>query len=80
MDAALLERLADTTGGQFYRAEAPEALETGLNAILDDLETTSMEDVTSVLEIELYGRFVLAALFLLGLEALLAWVVARRFP
>lgn len=80
VDAALLERLAQTTGGQFYRAEAPEALETGLNAILDDLETTSMEDVTSVLEIELYGRFVFAALLLLGLEALLAWVVARRFP
>lgn len=80
VDPDLLQRIAETTGGSFYRAEQPEELETGLNAILDDLETSAMEDVSSVLEIELYGYFAALALALLGLEALLAWLLARRFP
>lgn len=80
VDPELLRRIAEQTGGSFYRAAEPEQLETGLSAILDDLETSAMEDVSSVLEREVFTWFVGAALALLGLEALLAWVVARRFP
>ena len=80
VDPALLQRIAETTGGSFYRAAEPEELETGLNAILDELETTQMQDVSSVLEIELYGWFAAVALALLLLEGLLAWLLARRFP
>lgn len=80
VDPELLRRIAETTGGSFYRAAEPEELETGLNAILDDLETSAMEDVSSVLEREIFAWFALAALGLLTLEAALAWLLARRFP
>ena len=80
VDPELLQRIAEQTGGSFYRATQPEELESGLNAILDDLETSAMEDVSSVLEKEIFAWFAAAALGLLALEALLAWVVARRFP
>lgn len=80
VDPDLLERIAETTGGSFYRATEPEQLEVGLNQILDELETTQMQDVSSVLELELYGYFAGGALALLLLEALIAWLLARRFP
>ena len=80
VDAALLSEIAEATGGHFYRAAEPEELEVGLNAILDDLETTAMDDVASVSEVELYYWFALVALLALLFEGVLAWAVARRFP
>ena len=80
VDPELLRRLAEETGGSFYRAAQPEELEQGLNEILDDLERSSMTDVASVLERELYGWFALAGLALLLLEALTSWLLVRRFP
>ncbi|MFT6396441.1 MAG: Ca-activated chloride channel family protein [Bradymonadia bacterium] len=80
VDPALLQRVAEQTGGSFYRATQPEELEQGLNAILDDLERTSMSDVASVLEQELFAQFVLVGLALMLAEALLSWLLVRRFP
>jgi Ca-activated chloride channel family protein len=80
VDPALLQRLAEETGGSFYRAAQPEQLEQGLNEILDDLERSAMTDVASVLERELYGSFALVGLALIFAEALLSWLLVRRFP
>lgn len=80
VDPELLRRLAEETGGSFYRAAQPEELEQGLNEILDDLERSSMTDVASVLERELFGWFALAGLALILLEALTSWLLVRRFP
>lgn len=80
VDPELLRRLAEETGGSFYRAAQPEELEQGLNAILDDLERSAMTDVASVLERELFGIFALIGLGLIVAEALLAWLLVRRFP
>ncbi len=80
IDAELLESIATTTDGTFYRAEQPEQLETGLNDILDRLERTQLRDVASVQEKELFGLVALAALIALSLEFLIALLLARRFP
>ena len=80
VDPELLQRLADYTNGQFTRAQDAQALEQGLNAILDQLTTTAMTDVASVRETELFPLFSFFALLCLGLEALLSLVLIRRFP
>ncbi len=67
VDPDLLTDIAELTGGRFYRAAAPDELERDLNEILDELERTQMEDVSSVLEVELFGAFALACVLLLGL-------------
>lgn len=80
VDPELLQEIAERTGGSFYRAEQPEQLERDLNSILDELERTQMEDVSSVLERELFALFCIAALMLLLLDAFLSWLVIRRLP
>ena len=80
VDPELLRRLAEETGGSFYRAAEPQELEQGLNEILDDLERSAMTDVASVLERELFATFALIGLGLILSEALLAWLLVRRFP
>ena len=79
VDPALLQQLADTTGGRFYRAAQPEELERDLNAILDDLETTVMQDVSSTQRLDVFGPWLLAALALLLAESLVRWGFARRY-
>lgn len=80
VDPDLLAQMAEATGGAFYRAEEPEELERDLNDILDRLERSQMNDVSSVLEQELYDRFVALALLLFALEALLRFAYVRRLP
>jgi Ca-activated chloride channel family protein len=80
VDPELLQEIAERTGGSFYRAEQPEQLERDLNSILDELERTQREDVSSVLERELFALFCIAALMLLLLDAFLSWLVIRRLP
>jgi Ca-activated chloride channel family protein len=80
IDPELLRNIAELTGGAFYWAEQPEQLERDLNAILDRLETSMMQDLSSVRRKELGANWVLPALLLLALEALLAFVLVRRFP
>ena len=78
VDPELLAEMAEATGGAFYRAEQPAELERDLNDILDRLERSQMNDVSSVLERELFDRFVLLALLLLSLEAALRFGYVRR--
>ena len=80
VDPELLNQIAITTGGSFFRAENPEDLKDNLNQILDGLETTSLRDVASVRKTELFFFFTGFSLFMLVGEALFAFVLIRRFP
>ena len=80
VDPDLLAQLAEMTDGAFHRAEDRQQLENDLNEILDQLETTQMQDVASVRETDLFGLFSGLAVVYLALEALLAFVVIRRYP
>lgn len=78
IDADLLEEIADSTGGAFYRASQPHQLRDGLQEILNELETTSLQDVKSVRNTELYPVFALLALLSLLLSGVLRISWLRR--
>lgn len=80
VDPELLAEIAARTQGRFYRAERPESLENELNAILDELERTRMQDVASVNERELFPFAIWLALAALLAEAMLRWLYIRRLP
>ena len=66
----LLQEIARTTSGQFYRATDKETLESGLHAVLDSLQKSKIyESSGSTHYDEWYARFFLPAAFfgLLGL-------------
>lgn len=80
VDPELLQSIADETAGAFFRAADRQELERDLNEILDRLERSRLEDQSSVLREELFALFALAALLGLLAEAVVAWLVIRRFP
>lgn len=80
VDAELLQRIATSTGGAFYRAENPAELERDFNAILDELEKTRVIDIASVRPEDAFPRVLFVALLLLALEGALRWFLVRRFP
>ncbi len=80
VDPDLLRGIADESSGAFFRAADRQELERDLNEILDRLERSRLEDLSSVHREELFARFALAALLGLLAEAVVAWLVIRRFP
>jgi Ca-activated chloride channel family protein len=80
VDPELLASIAETSGGEFYRAENREELEQGLGEILDALETTVLEEVSSVRRREVFTIPLWIALGCLLLNLALEWVLIRRFP
>jgi Ca-activated chloride channel family protein len=80
VDPELLSTIATNTGGEFYRAENQQELERGLGSILDALETTVLQEVSSVRRNEAFAPLLALALALLLLDVLMAWVFVRRFP
>jgi len=80
VDPELLATIAEMTGGQSYSSENAEELERDLNAILDDLERTRVQDVSNVRRHDIFDHFLYAALILLLIEALLAHLIIRRLP
>jgi Ca-activated chloride channel family protein len=79
VDPRLLEEIAQTTGGQFFRAADRGSLEQSFHTILDQLERSKIADA-GVRYGELYHHIVALALALLGLEAVLSATRLRRFP
>jgi Ca-activated chloride channel family protein len=75
----LLKDLAAQTGGEFYVATDAGALEASFHDVLDKLEKTRFDANIASFE-ELYGFFLLPAVLLLALDALLRALVLRRFP
>lgn len=79
IDEDLLREIAKTTGGEYFRATDPKALEAVFDTI-DTLEKTKIESRERVLYTELFHWALLPAIGLLGLERLLAWTRLRRIP
>jgi Ca-activated chloride channel family protein len=79
VDPQLLQDIATTTGGQFFRAVDRAGLAQSFHTILDQLERSKIADAGARYA-ELYPWLVAAALALLALEVLLSSTRLRRFP
>ncbi len=79
VDEETLRRIADTTGGRYFRATDTERLRQ-IYAEIDQLETTPQEGLQYLEFDELYVWLAAAALLLLAGEALLAQTWLRVLP
>jgi len=79
LDEPLLRRIAQQTGGLYFRATDQQTLEEIYQKI-DQLEKTEVEVITKTRYDELFVWFILAALFFLLLEIILRYTTFRTFP
>lgn len=80
VDEDLLRQVAQVTGGEFFRAENRQALETTLEGIIEQYDKTAHEETIRHRRVDVYFGFVLAGFVLLGLELLLRYGPLRKFP
>lgn len=76
----LLQEIAETTGGSFYRATDKKSLSKNLNEILDGFDRTPIEDAAEVNREQLYQSWLGVGVLLLLLELLLTYIVVRPWP
>jgi len=79
IDETTLKKIADTTGGTYFRAEDMEALGKIYDQI-DALERTEIKSISYLEYNEEFASFVLPALFLLLLEIILLGTRFRKVP
>ena len=79
LDENLLKRIANETGGEYYRALDSESLE-NIYKQIDRLEKSEIEVVTTTKYQEQFMYFVMAALFFLSLDIILRYTYLRSFP
>jgi Ca-activated chloride channel family protein len=79
IDEQLLQEVAESTDGRYYRATSSEELRE-IFAAIDELEKTEIESKVRILYSELFYWLLLPALLLLLLERALAATRARRIP
>jgi len=79
LDEKLLQQIADLTGGRYFRATDPQALEQVFDTI-DELEKSEIESRVRVLYSELFPWVLGPAAALLLLERLLRATRLRRLP
>jgi Ca-activated chloride channel family protein len=79
LDEELLRKIADATGGKYYRARDKEALE-GIYNQIDKLEKSKVEIMSYRRYEERFLPFLLAALGFLFIEMLLRFTYLKRFP
>jgi len=79
IDEALLRRIAEETGGRYFRARDKEGLK-NIYAQIDRLEKSKVEIQSFKRFEERFLLFVLAALFFLFIEILLRFTLFKRFP
>lgn len=79
LDEELLQKIAATTGGRYFRATDTKSLKTIFQRI-DRMEKTEVEMAKYSEYKELYPYFLMAALVLLVFEAVIANTVCRRLP
>jgi Ca-activated chloride channel family protein len=79
IDESLLQRIADETGGKYFRAKDKEGLQ-NIYRQIDQLEKSKIEVTSYKRHLELFLPFMLAALGLLFLEIVLTFTVLKRFP
>ncbi|MBK9295110.1 MAG: VWA domain-containing protein [Oligoflexia bacterium] len=75
----LLQKIAETTGGKFFKATDTDALKQ-VFATIDKLEKTKINSTQYVKYTEMFGTYLLAALMLYVLQYLLAKTILRRNP
>lgn len=80
VNPALLEQIAERTGGKYYRSSDAKGLQEDFRDILDRFEKSRLVDYAAAERTELYPWFLVPALLLLLLELLLAQTILRRFP
>ncbi|MFQ5952262.1 MAG: VWA domain-containing protein [Candidatus Omnitrophota bacterium] len=79
IDEDLLKKIAEVTGGKYYRATDSESLR-GIYREIDKLEKVPIEETGYKKYNELFGIFLVPAFFLLLLEVVLSNTVLRRIP
>ena len=79
IDEILLQNIAKTTGGNYYRATNSEQLER-IYAEIDRLEKSKIDVTTIKRRSEAFANFALAGLILLVLELLMRYTVFRTIP
>lgn len=79
IDEETLKEIADATGGLYFRAEDEVGLQEIYNTI-NDLERSQVEVRTFTRYTELAVWFILPAVFLLVLEALLRRTILKKIP
>lgn len=79
IDEALLKQIAKETNGQYYRATDRKELQK-IYASIDQLEKSKIESTTFHKRIEHFQPWVMAALVLLFMEAMLRYTYFRKFP
>jgi Ca-activated chloride channel family protein len=79
IDEELLKKIADITGGRYYRATDAESLR-GIYNEIDKLEKVPIEEIGFSSFNELFPVFLVPALILLLLEVIISNTVLRRLP
>lgn len=79
LDEALLRRIAQQTGGEYFRATDKESLQ-GVYSRIDRLEKSDVEVRTRTRYEEQFMYLLAAALLLLLLEIILRYTILRTFP
>jgi Ca-activated chloride channel family protein len=79
IDDETLGKIAEVTGGRYFRATDTESLRKVYQEI-DRLEKTKIDEIGFTEYEELFGRFVAAALLLLAFELVLSRTVLLRIP
>ena len=79
LDEELLRKIADETGGKYYRARDKDALE-GIYKQIDKLEKSKVEVMSYKRYEERFLPFLLAALGFLFIELLLRFTLLKKFP
>lgn len=79
IDEALLQEIAEMTGGEYFRATSAESLEKIYNKI-DQLEKTLIEVTVLKRYSEMFHPFAFWGILLLVLEAVLRYTVFRTIP
>ncbi|HPY83101.1 MAG TPA: VWA domain-containing protein [Bacteroidales bacterium] len=79
IDEVSLRKIADVTGGKYYRATNNQEM-LDIYKEIDALEKTKIEDITFTTKQEEYVFFVLLAIALLGIEMILKYTICKRFP
>jgi len=79
LDEALLQRMANETGGKYFRARDKEGLRKTYREI-DQMEKSKIETTSFKRTEEKFLPFILAALAFLILEVVLLYTVFKKFP
>lgn len=80
IDPELLQRMADLTGGKYFRAFDGVSMADDLNSILDEYDRSRQEIEGRPRKEEHFAPFALAALILLSLQFFLKHTLCRSFP